>query len=284
MSDGQTLKEIRTSKNITQKELSQSIITTSALSKAENGNHVLNLTHTKNILQKLDMTFDEFFYINNHYQLTDRQQIVTSFCHLKVVTKEALLQLITQCQDYLANHEDQLIQDILVIAKSLMMINENDYKESISTATKKLIEPVWNRLFHMNTWYIIELHLVNMILFHFPLETSIHIGNRLERESIKYESFKNMEQLLLSVHMNIMTLYLLNHDFENCLQLAYTIETKAKQAKRLDVATLCQIRIGICSKNEKLINKGLYLLGAFNENNLLTSAKQEINTYMPLIP
>ncbi|MGX7418847.1 Rgg family transcriptional regulator [Carnobacterium gallinarum] len=67
MDIGNTLKRIREAKNFTQKEISEGILSLSFYNKIENGKNSLTVQLFFEILNRLNVDFDEFFFIHNNY-------------------------------------------------------------------------------------------------------------------------------------------------------------------------------------------------------------------------
>ncbi|KRN56598.1 helix-turn-helix domain-containing protein [Carnobacterium divergens] len=67
MNIGGTLKKIREAKNLTQKEVSEDILSLSFYNKIENDKNSLTIELFFKILNRLNVDFDEFFFIHNNY-------------------------------------------------------------------------------------------------------------------------------------------------------------------------------------------------------------------------
>ncbi|MGE8205440.1 helix-turn-helix domain-containing protein [Heyndrickxia sp. NPDC080065] len=66
---GETLRKIRKQKGFTMEQLANGIFSVSFLSKFERGESDISLSYFSLILEKLCLTFDEFFYIHNDFEL-----------------------------------------------------------------------------------------------------------------------------------------------------------------------------------------------------------------------
>ncbi|MGK0747733.1 hypothetical protein ACSFCX_25525, partial [Yokenella regensburgei] len=88
---------------------------------------------------------------------------------------------------YLKKQYDQLIFDITVILKNSLkfqtIVPDND-----SDNSEILI--IWKRLAEMEQWYLIELKLINSILFVLPREIAYNAGLRILKEITKYNDFQ----------------------------------------------------------------------------------------------
>lgn len=77
---------------------------------------------------------------------------------------------------------------------------------------------------------------------------------------------------------NLAGIYLYHHEFQQYEKIV-TLALEAQKLKRYDALALCNIRLGICQNNNKLIKKGLVLLEITDELDLLQDMKHEINHF-----
>ncbi|EAV9833053.1 helix-turn-helix transcriptional regulator, partial [Listeria monocytogenes] len=72
---GQTLKYIRTSKNLTQKDVYTNLISRASYQNFESDKQTPNIAVLYNLLHVLGMTIEEFFYIKNDKKLDTRGEL-----------------------------------------------------------------------------------------------------------------------------------------------------------------------------------------------------------------
>ena len=77
---------------------------------------------------------------------------------------------------------------------------------------------------------------------------------------------------------NLPTIYLYNQDKNTCQQICYTLLEDAKKKKRYDILAIAYVRIGICTSNDHLIQKGFSLLELTDETSMLSHLKKEVET------
>ncbi|HAO6555517.1 TPA: helix-turn-helix transcriptional regulator, partial [Listeria monocytogenes] len=70
---GMTIKEIRVSKNIKQEEIYNNLISRNVLWQIENDKIRTNYEILKEILKRLNVSFNEFLYIQNNFKSTPIQ-------------------------------------------------------------------------------------------------------------------------------------------------------------------------------------------------------------------
>ncbi|HEW7404100.1 TPA: DNA-binding protein, partial [Streptococcus pneumoniae] len=124
-----------------------------------------------------------------------------------------------------------------------------------------------------------DLKILNTILFSFPIEY-LHLitGKILQRLEV-YKNYQHLYDLRIAILLNLSTLYLYNQDKNMCKQICYTLLEDAKNKKSYDRLAICYVRIGICTDNAKLIQKGFSLLELTEETSMLSHLKKEVETH-----
>ncbi|EOI06765.1 transcriptional activator, Rgg/GadR/MutR family domain-containing protein [Enterococcus moraviensis ATCC BAA-383] len=78
---GLTIRQIRLNKGYRQKEVYNEIITKSYAIEFEQGKHDISLFLFRQILDRLRVDIDEFFYIHNEYHLQEENDYINNFSH-----------------------------------------------------------------------------------------------------------------------------------------------------------------------------------------------------------
>ena len=89
----------------------------------------------------------------------------------------------------------------------------------------------------------------------------------------------HLYDLRMTILVNLATIYLYHQDKNMCKQICYTLLEDAKNKKSYDRLAICYVRIGICTDDSKLIQKGFSLLELVDETSMLSHLKQEVETY-----
>ena len=83
---GKIYKEIRKSKNLRQSDVCGNVLSTTTLSKIENGNVVPKYENMAFLLQQINMSFDEFDYICNLYRPNKHTEIINDISNLHTIS------------------------------------------------------------------------------------------------------------------------------------------------------------------------------------------------------
>ena len=105
---GKIYKEIRKSKGLTQEEICGDFLARSTLARIESGQVVPKFDTMIFLLRQIDMTLEEFKYICDYYQPSQRQKILNSLYNQgeSIEGTKGLLQLKRECEAYLYKHSD----------------------------------------------------------------------------------------------------------------------------------------------------------------------------------
>ena len=276
---GNVYKEIRESKGLTQEDACGSVLSRTSLSKIESGKTTPKYENMEFLLQQINMTFEEFDYICHLYHPSERSTIMQTFLKMASISGTSdLSNLLKKCQHYLKTHHDFPIQQLQDMLEIVIYIRENGI-EKLSGKVDNIVNRLWDKIEKQDTWYESDLKVLNTILFTFPIE-HIHLitGKILQRLEV-YKNYQHLYDLRMAILLNLSTIYLYNQDKNMCQQICYTLLEDAKKKKSYDRLAICYVRIGICTDDSKLIQKGFSLLELIDETSMLSHLKKEVDTY-----
>ena len=276
---GKVYKEIRESKGLTQEEVCGNVLSRTSLSKIESGKATPKYENMEFLLRQINMSFEEFDYICQLYQPSQRTEIMQTYLNMRsIIGTSALVNLIQKCQDYLKTHHDLPIEEIRDMLEVVIYIRQHGAGE-LSDHAEQVVKKLWEKIEKQDTWYESDLKILNTILFSFPIE-HLHLitGKILQRLEV-YKNYQHLYDLRMTILLNLSTLYLYNQDKNMCKQICYTLLEDAKNKKSYDRLAICYVRIGICTDDSKLIQKGFSLLDLTEETSMLSHLKKEVETY-----
>lgn len=277
---GSVLKEIRQSKGISQAQLGGEELSRFAISKIEANQSIPTAEHMIYILHQLDMSMDEFLYICNEYQPSRRQKLLNQFYALGSFTSASNFEeLIDSCRDYLKNQEDVPISHLLEMLEISLVIQKNGVEprsEQLSALTQKM----WSRLSQYDTWYWTDFQQIAVILYFFPADAVSDLTEQILKSLVKYQHYRPTKPVEFGLLINLSTIYLYQQENRTiCQALTLSALEIAQKLKRYDYLGFAQVRLGICQKDEALIEKGMALLQLTDETSLVESLTEEIKKY-----
>ena len=276
---GKVYKEIRESKGLTQEDVCGDILSRTSLSKIESGKVTPKYENMEFLLRQINMSFEEFDYICHLYQPSQRTEIMQTYLNMSsILGTSELEKLFQKCQNYLKTRHDLPIEEIRDMLEVVIYIRQHGAGE-LSDHAEQVVKKLWRKIEKQDTWYESDLKILNTILFSLPIE-HLHLitGKILQRLEV-YKNYQHLYDLRMAILLNLSTLYLYNQDRNMCQQICYTLLEDAKNKKSYDRLAICYVRIGICTDDSKLIQKGFSLLELTEETSMLSHLKQEVETY-----
>lgn len=279
--DGETVRDIRISKNYSQPDVSNGAMHQASYSKFELGRIELTDHKFKKVLDSLEMDVDEFLYVHHDYEFPPREKIIRLFEDQRFIEVEALNQIISLSEKYLTEHEDRYVEDILQISKGFILINnEESFEPAMSHARK-----VWERLQKADTWYLTDFRLVAVILFLFPVSTAISITEFALQQSKKYKNYPDYKKRFIPFKYNLVMLLMKEEMYEEAHSLnEETLEEIREQNAYRQVA-LSYLRKGIISQRLNKSNSEVFVRKAFDiaqvmeDENLKRQLEEEENLF-----
>ena len=276
---GKVYKEIRESKGLTQEDVCGDILSRTSLSKIESGKVTPKYENMEFLLRQINMSFEEFDYICHLYQPSQRTEIMQTYLNMSsILGTSELEKLFQKCQNYLKTRHDLPIEEIRDMLEVVIYIRQHGAGE-LSDHAEQVVKKLWRKIEKQDTWYESDLKILNTILFSLPIE-HLHLitGKILQRLEV-YKNYQHLYDLRMAILLNLSTIYLYHQDKNMCQQICYTLLEDAKNKKSYDRLAICYVRIGICTDDSKLIQKGFSLLELTEETSMLSHLKQEVETY-----
>ena len=276
---GKVYKEIRESKGLTQEEVCGNVISRTSLSKIESGKATPKYENMEFLLRQINMSFEEFDYICHLYQPSQRTEIIQTYLNMSsIIGNSSLVDFFETCQNYLKTHHDLPIEEIRDMLEVVIHIRQHG-TEQLSDQVKQTIKKLWEKIEKQDTWYESDLKILNTILFSFPIDHLHLITEKILQRLEVYKNYQHLYDLRMAILLNLSTIYLYNQDRNMCQQICYTLLEDAKNKKSYDRLAICYVRIGICTDDSKLIQKGFSLLELTEETSMLSHLKKEVETH-----
>ena len=275
---GKVYKEIRESKGLTQEEVCGNVLSRTSLSKFESGKATPKYENMEFLLRQINMSFEEFEYICHLYKPSQRTEIMQTYLNTSsIFGTSSLVNLFETCKDYLKIHHDLPIEEIRDMLEVVIYIRQHGTGQ-LSIQVEQTVKKLWEKIEKQDTWYESDLKILNTILFSFPIEHLHLITEQILQRLEEYKNYRHLYELRMAILLNLSTIYLYNQDKNTCQQICYTLLEDAKKKKRYDILAIAYVRIGICTSNDHLIQKGFSLLELTDETSMLSHLKKEVET------
>lgn len=278
---GHSFKMIRKNKNYSQKYVSENVLTQSAYSKFELNKIEILSTSYITLLERIEMTSEEFTFIKNGYKYLPKEKIINWFFNISYNNPIELRKIILETEEFLKEKSDFIIQDIKVICEALIILNETQDIE----LTRKKVEETWIRLSQYDNWYLTEIKLINAILFLFPVDTAIEVSQNALNRLKKYHSFRDSYKLEINFKLNMALLLIKNGSYNKAVNVLNPVIETAKAYGMYKQLAAAYVRSGICvfqsneEEGEELMQKGVAMLEFLEDYILKDILKVEIEHY-----
>lgn len=278
---GSVYKSIRKSKHLSQEQICGDYINRTTLVRFEKNQTIPSYELIRFLLKQVDMTFEEFEYLCNYYQPSQRQQLLYDIDNLRNPTTKTMEDLIKRCQDHLNKEPDdgpirrkcQLLETVVAIRNSTSF---NQLSEEAETLSKLL----WSELERYDNWYHNDIILVGTLLSKISsLDSLEETTNLLLKRLEKYKDYKRIQPTILSYYQSLSYFFLEQKQYNKSTFFATKLMDLAKQEKRYDQLARAYVYLGLAENKQELIDKGLQILELTDEKRLVDNLQFLINQH-----
>ena len=217
---GHTLQKIRKNRSLTQKHICEGIMKQGTYSRIENGQLDINAEQLALIVERLNISVNEFLYIHQNYSSTERQQLIHAYMNIELTLPSELKMKRANVKKYLSKHDDPDMEMLLYSYDAMIALTEQHGMEQVRAYSDK----IWARLQMLDHWYINDLELLNAIIIYFPLDTAKEVVKTAISRIDAYDQYeKDLTYLKLYFKVNLTNLYLEEKRFEECLSLLNSV-------------------------------------------------------------
>lgn len=280
---GDVLKDIRIDRGYSQQYVAEGIMGQSAYSKIERSEMEPAFRKWLAILEKLNVSVDEFRYILNTESLTTKEKIINEFFSLNYNHLDDLKLLKDEITAYLKEDEDYLLRDLYYACESLIVLNATQNLEKAQFFAKK----IWERMEKFDKWYLLDIRLINTILFIFPMDVAVNIGERVTEQLVPYHNLKEAEILLINIDVNLAVLLIDDKKYHEALTYLEKVIPLCKKYQKYNQLAIAYARKGIVlqktgksDEGSEYIEKAYAILNAIEDGKLIEGLEQEVSHYL----
>jgi len=280
---GEVLKDIRVDRGYSQQYVAEGIMGQSAYSKIERSEMEPAYRKWLAILEKLNISVDEFRYILNKESLTTKEKIINDFFSLNYNHLDDLKLLKDEIIAYLNEEEDYLLRDIYYACESLIVLNATQNVEEAQFFAKK----IWERMEKFDKWYLLDIRLINTILFIFPIDVAVNIGERVAKQLVPYNNLKEAEILLINIDVNLAILLIDDKKYHEASSYLERVIPLCKKYQKYNQLAIAYARNGIVlqksgkmDEGSEYIEKAYAILNAIEDTKLVGDLEKEVSHYL----
>lgn len=278
---GSVYKSIRKSKHLSQEQICGDYLNRTTLVRFEKNQTIPSYELMRFLLKQVDMTFEEFEYLCNYYQPSQRQQLLYDIDNLRNPTTKTMEDLIKRCQDHLKKEPNDIpIHRKCLLLETVVAVRKSSSITQLSDEAETLSKLLWSELERYDNWYHNDIILVGTLLSKISsLDSLEETANLLLKRLEKYKDYKRIQPTILSYYQSLSYFFLEQRQYNKSTFFATKLMDLAKQEKRYDQLARAYVYLGIAQNKQELINKGLHILEWTDEQTLLDNLKKLIKQH-----
>ncbi|HFI0104806.1 TPA: helix-turn-helix domain-containing protein [Streptococcus suis] len=278
---GSVYKSIRKSKHLSQEQICGDFINRATLSRFEKNQTIPSYELMRFLLKQVDMTFEEFEYLCNYYQPSQRQQLLYDIDNLRNPTTKTMEDLIKRCQDHLKKEPNDIpIYRKCLLLETVVAVRKSSSITQLSDDAEILSKLLWSELERYDNWYHNDIILVGTLLSKISsLDSLEEIADLLLKRLEKYKDYKKIQATILSFYQQLSLFTLEQKQYSKSTFFATKLMELAKQEKRYDQLARAYVYLGIAQNKQELVEKGLQILELTDEKRLVDNLKSLIKQH-----
>ena len=266
---------------MTQKELIEGIVQQGTYSRIEQDQLQISAVLLVELVERLNISLNEFLYIHRGYQATEREKILKDYREIELTLPKELKAKMEVIKSYLKKQPDDGVEMLLGSYQAMLILTEKDDLEAV----RAIVENIWGNIQKLDHWYIEDIELLNSIIVLFPLDTALQITTTAIKRLDAYDDYeRDVTHLKLYFHLNLTLLYLENEEYQACIEWLERIYVKFKRKLTYQTLGFIYTYKAIClihlnAPYEQEIQKMKTLLELFDDQEVLSALLGDISKH-----
>lgn len=209
---GEVIREIRMSKGVSQKAVYSNIISKSYAIEFEKGTHDISLRLFEQILERLMLSIDEFYYIYRGYRLSKQDEILEKYAEAGNLND---LGALTQLYKELLQQEDTSYEILLAEVRSRIRLLQNfklTNKFDKTVILAEDIEIISQHLNNVQTWTLQDMRLFTNTSDYIDYEQKVVLFKTLIKSMKKYETYDRGRAVICALLTNMIYELLISNE------------------------------------------------------------------------
>lgn len=183
---------------MTQNQVAASVIGQGTYSRIERDQLQVDVETFAKLLQKLNISSNEFFYVHSNYSATEQQTIMNEFRDLTIVSPDLLRNKISRLEKFLTRTPLSNLNKLYTAYQILFHYINGVDNDNIHLQARAL----WEEFQRLDNRYIDDLILINSLLFLLPLEIAEEITTTALRRIQNYSEYEKDLNFLLTFRVS----------------------------------------------------------------------------------
>lgn len=252
---GKLFRQLRTDKKMTIVDVTKGILSIGQLSKFERGESNLSVSNFGQLLERINVTVEEFDFLRNNYENNSLNQLVMGIKEGYTNRDSNELRKLSDKEFKkweISGNENNRYNYIMI---SIMSDELNDSKKTQACEVELLID----YLFSIEDWTYYEIVLFGNSISAMPTQTIIVLSEELYSKTKTFHNNDKHMNLILRILLNASLILLLNDEINQSLQL------------HKHISEMIHSETSLYEKNFLMFSQGLYLL---KTNNISEGSKK----------
>lgn len=265
---GMLIREFRQSRNLTMKEVCDTDLSIAQLSKFERGVSEITINKLLVILDKLNITIEEFFHAEKEFELSEFEQLIVTMKEY-YIKNEA--DRITELRDeQLEKYNQKNIRFFELNAIMLSALLKDLTNEM--TREPEMEEKLIDHLLEVDIWCHYEIVLFANSISLFNTNTLVTLTNEMINNTKYYQEIKKHRVITIQTLINVILTLLENDETDR----SRTFQVKLNELLEMDQYLLYE-------RNVSIYLHGLYLYKTNQKEDGLKLMQQTIATFKHLM-
>lgn len=270
---GETFRRIREQKGMKMQEVVNDIVSISFLSKFERGQSDISLQSFTELLDRLSVTSDEFFYIHHNYEVAPLEKFFDeayeAYRNRNVIRLRQLKEHEAASWDKNGLVTSKCNELFLGVYESIVQ------NQPIDAVDKAELEYLYNYLFKVEVWGYYELRLYSATMLLMTTDMVITLSKTAFEKSARFRKFKKINLTVISILLNTLNYLIgpvnfvqekMEHEEEFALFVSYIKSMEMPESALFEKLQLMaqegfyQIKIGHVDKGVQQAKKAIAIL------------------------
>lgn len=264
---GMLIREFRQSRNLTMKEVCDTDLSIAQLSKFERGVSEITINKLLVILDKLNITIEEFFHAEQEFELSEFEQLIVTMKEHYI--KNDAGRIIELRNEQLEKYSQKNVKffELNAIMLSALLKDLKNEKTKEPEMEEKLID----HLLEVDIWCHYEIVLFANSISLFNTNTLVTLTNEMISNTKYYQEIKKHRVITIQTLINVILTLLENGETE---------QSKIFQDKLTELLEMDQYLL--YERNVSIYLTGFYLYKTGQKEDGLKSMQQAISTFKDL--
>ncbi|WP_438311705.1 helix-turn-helix domain-containing protein [Sporosarcina sp. FA9] len=276
---GETIRKIREQKGYTMQQLAAGTLSVSFLSKFERGESDISLGYITHLLEKLSLTFEEFFYLHDD---VGPGQLEYFFDKANEAYINRDLKQLKKLRDIALDKWETHGLETFHCNALMLDVYESIISGEMTTSSDDALDFLSAYLFDVEIWGYYELKLYNSTMFLMPPEMVMTLSKTAFEKSSRFGKMKKIDKVIIPILINTLTylmagstLYVEQYKiFLGYLEgLDIPEEDLYSRNALLQIKGIHEIKIGNREIGIEMVKKAIFIFTELGSNGLAVTAE-----------